>query len=616
MSKPSLLRRAFSAVWNGITRIRLALSNILFLLMLVFIYVVYMGGGSEPIPERAALLLNPVGAIVDQKSPVMPLQALAGEPSAADHEVLLRDVIDAIEYAKEDPAINSLVMELDQLTYVGISKTQEIVFALESFRESGKPIVAVGDYFTQDQYLLASYADEIISHPMGGVAIEGFSSYRNYFRQALEKISVNVHVFRAGEHKSAVEPFIRDDMSPAEKLVTARWLQSLWDQYTKTVEMRRELPDGTVDDYVNNFASQLQEQGGNTARLALQAGFVDKLLSRRDANAYLADMVGASSEDGLYEAMLFQGYVARQRPGFLPTESVADRVAVITAQGNMLPGDQPPGTIGGDSLAKLIRTTAESDGVKAMVLRVNSGGGSMFASEVIRQQVLHTRASGIPVVVSMGSVAASGGYYIAAEADEIWATPSSITGSIGVFAAFPTFERALERIGVFTDGVGTTELAGSLRADRPLSPQLTAALSSGVDHAYRSFLQIVADGRDMSIEEVDALAQGRVWSAQDALGNGLIDGIGTLDDAIAAAAARASLEDYEVEYAEIPRSPRELLLQRLTDRAGGLPAWSQSGFGVSLSGLWRPVQEAAREISLLQDPGHLYTRCVSCGALQ
>jgi len=507
-------------------------------------------------------------------------------------------------------------MELDQLTYVGISKTQEIVFALESFRESGKPIVAVGDYFTQDQYLLASYADEIISHPLGGVAIEGFSSYRNYFRQALEKISVNVHVFRAGEHKSAVEPFIRDDMSPAEKLVTARWLQSLWDQYTKTVEMRRELPDGTVDDYVNNFASQLQEQGGNTARLALQAGFVDKLLSRRDANAYLADMVGASSEDGLYEAMLFQGYVARQRPGFLPTESVADRVAVITAQGNMLPGDQPPGTIGGDSLAKLIRTTADSDGVKAMVLRVNSGGGSMFASEVIRQQVLHTRASGIPVVVSMGSVAASGGYYIAAEADEIWATPSSITGSIGVFAAFPTFERALERIGVFTDGVGTTELAGSLRADRPLSPQLTAALSSGVDHAYRSFLQIVADGRDMSIEEVDALAQGRVWSAQDALGNGLIDGIGTLDDAIAAAAARASLEDYEVEYAEIPRSPQELLLQRLTDRVGGLPAWSQSGFGASLSGLWRPVQEAAREISLLQDPGHLYTRCVSCGALQ
>jgi protease-4 len=251
-----------------------------------------------------------------------------------------------------------------------------------------------------------------------------------------------------------------------------------------------------------------------------------------------------------------------------------------------------------------------------MVLRVNSGGGSMFASEVIRQQVLHTRASGIPVVVSMGSVAASGGYYIAAEADEIWATPSSITGSIGVFAAFPTFERLLERIGVFTDGVGTTELAGSLRADRPLSPQLTAALTSGVDHAYRSFLQIVADGRDMSMEEVDALAQGRVWSAQDALDNGLVDGIGTLDDAIAAAAARASLDDYEVEYAEIPRSPRELLLQRLSDRVGAFPAWSQSGFSASLSALWRPVEEAAREISLLQDPGHLYTRCVACSALQ
>jgi protease-4 len=282
----------------------------------------------------------------------------------------------------------------------------------------------------------------------------------------------------------------------------------------------------------------------------------------------------------------------------------------------MLPGDQPPGTIGGDSLAKLIRTTVEEEGVKAIVLRISSGGGSMFASEIIRQEVLHARAAGLPVVVSMGAVAASGGYYIAAEADEIWATPSSITGSIGVFAAFPTFERLLERVGVFTDGVGTTELAGSLRVDRPLNPQLTAALNSGVDHAYRSFLQIVADGRDMSVEEVDTLAQGRVWSAPDALANGLVDGLGGLEDAIAAAAARAGLEDYEVAYAEIPRSPRELLLQQLTKRLGVIAHWNESGIHASLSSLWRPVHEAARELSLLQDPGHLYMRCVGCAMLQ
>ena len=615
MSKPSLLRRVFSATWNGITRVRLALSNILFLLMLVFIYVVYLGGAPAPLPDRAALLLNPVGSIVDQKSPVMPLQALAGDPSPADNEVLLRDVIEAIEYAKDDPAINSLVMELDKLVYVGISRTQEIATALEAFRESGKPIIAVGDYFSQDQYLLASYADEIISHPLGGVILEGFSSYRNYFRQALEKVSVNVHVFRAGEHKSAMEPFMRDDMSPGEKEITGRWLQVLWDQYVSIVEARRELAPGAVNDYSNRFADKLQAQGGNTAKTALEAGLVDRLMSRRDANDYLVETVGASNDDGLYEAMLFERYVARKRPSSL-TGVEGDRVAVITARGDMLPGDQPPGTIGGDSLAKLIRTTAEEDGVRAIVLRVTSGGGSMFAAEVIRQQILHARASGIPVVVSMGSVAASGGYYIAAEADEIWASPSTITGSIGVFAAFPTFERLLERAGVFTDGVGTTELAGALRVDRPLNPQVVAALNSGVSHAYASFLQIVAEGRDMSLEELDQLAQGRVWSAPDALENGLVDALGSLDEAIAAAAARAGMEQYEVEYAEIPRSPREMLLQRLADRAGSLSAWTRSGASASLLQLLRPAREAARELSLLQDPGHLYTRCIACGLIQ
>jgi protease-4 len=614
MSKPSLLRRALSAIWNGITRIRLALSNILFLLMLVIIYVVYLGGAPQPLPDRAALLLNPVGSIVDQKSPIMPLQALAGEPSPADNQVLLRDVVDAIEYAREDPTINSLVMELDQLVYVGLSKSQEIATALAAFRDSGKPVVAVGDYFSQDQYLLASQADEIITHPLGGVVLEGFSSYRNYFRQALEKISVNVHVFRAGEHKSAMEPFVRDDMSPGEKEVTGRWLQVLWDQYTAAVEERRELSPGAINDYSNRFAERLKESGGNTARLALEAGLVDQLLGRKEANDYLVEMVGASDDDGQYEAVTFERYVARKRPSML-ARNEEDRVAVITAQGDMLPGDQPPGTIGGDSLASLIKATAEEEDVKAIVLRVNSGGGSMFAAEVVRQQVLRVRAGGKPVVVSMGSVAASGGYYIAADADEIWASPSTITGSIGVFAAFPTFEKLLQRAGVFTDGVGTTELSGAMRVDRPLNPQVISALNSGVRHAYQSFLQIVADGRDMTVEEVMPLAEGRVWSAPDALEHGLVDALGGLEDAIGAAAARADLERYEVDYVELPRSPRELLLQQLSKRLGALPGWQSTQVRTTLLQLLRPVREAARELSILQDPAHLYTRCITCAVL-
>lgn len=614
MSNPSPLRRLLSGIWRGITRIRLAMSNILFLVMLAIIYFVYVGGTPEPFPEKAALLLNLSGTVVDQRSQVNPLQALLSEPTPEQHEVLLRDVIEAIDFAAADPGINSLVMELDSLMYVGISKTQEIVQALESFRQTGKPIVAIGDYYTQDQYLLASHADTVIAHPMGGVALEGYSSYHNYFREALEKISVNVHIFRAGDHKSAVEPFIRDDMSPGEREVTARWLNSLWGQFTASVEKQRKLAPGAVNEYVNNFSQQLQGKGGDAAQLALQVGLVDKLLGRIEGNEYLVDLVGASNEDGLYEAIEFERYVARKRPLTLGGEA-GERVAVITAEGSIIPGEQPAGNIGGDSLAQLIRGAVEAEGVKAIVLRVNSGGGSMFASEIIRQQVLHARDMGIPVVVSMGAVAASGGYYIAADADEIWATPSTITGSIGVFAAFPTFEDLMGRLGIHTDGVGTTDLAGSLRADRALNPELVAALNSGVEFAYKTFVDIVAQGRDMKPEVVDPLAQGRVWSADDALKSGLIDKLGTLDDAIAAAAERASLKDYHVEYVELPMSPRDMLLKQLANRVGSLDMWTASA-SASLSALIGPVRDAAQELASLQDPRHLYMRCLACGMVR
>jgi len=615
MSKPSWLRRFFSGLWNAITRIRLALSNILFLLFLALIYFVYLGGGTEAPPEKAALLLNLAGTVVDQKSKVEPLQALLGEPRPEAHEVLLRDVIEAIEYARDDPAVNSLVMELDNLGYVGISKTQEIATAMESFKAAGKPVVAVGDYFTQDQFLLASYADSIIINPFGGVGLEGFASYRNYFRETLEKLSVNMHVFHAGEFKSVAEPFLRDDMSPGEKQITGRWLEVLWGQYAATVEAQRELPPGSVNNYVNNYADLLRQQGGDTAAMALEAGLVDELFDRDEANDYLAELVGATNEDGLYEAVFFESYVRRKRPSQL-TAVEGDRVAVITAEGNIMPGDEPPGAIGGDSLAYLISATAEKEGVKAIVLRVNSGGGSVFASEVIRRELLRTRAAGIPVVISMGATAASGGYYIAAEADEIWATPGTITGSIGVFAAIPTFEKLLERVGVYTDGVGTTDLAGSLRLDRPLNAEVADAIRSGVDFNYRNFVELVAAGRELSPQEVDEVAQGRIWSAPDALERGLLDGLGSLSDAIDAAAARADLADYQVEYVEPPMSPRDLLMQQLAERVGSLGVWAPSAITASLNNLLAPVANAAAELASMQDPRHIYVRCLDCGAIR
>lgn len=613
MSKPSFIRRFLTAIWNGITRVRLAMSNILFLLMLVFIYFVYIGGTPEPLPGRAALLLSPVGSIVDQKSFVEPLEALLGEPSPASREVLLRDVIEAIETAKDDPNINSLVMELDHLYSIGISKTQEIVPALEAFKKSGKPVIAVGDYYTQGQYLLASHADTIIVHPMGGVAVEGFSSYQNYFREALEKLSVNVHVFKAGEHKSMAEVILRDDMSSAEKGITRRWLSSIWSQYAQMVEQQRELPAGSLNDYINNYASNLKTHDGDTAKSSMAAGLVDHIMGRAEANDYVAEVVGARDEDGLYEAVVFSRYLSRKRP-LLSTPAGGDRVAVVTAQGNMLNGEQPPGTIGGDSFARLIRETAAEEGVAAIVLRVNSGGGSVFASEVIRQEILNAKAKGLPVVVSMGSIAASGAYYISAEVDQIWATPATITGSIGVIAAFPTLEKLFDRLGVHTDGVGTTNLAGSLRMDRPLSPQLSASITSSVENTYRNFVGLVASGRGMTPEAVDRVAQGRVWSAPDALEEGLIDALGHLGDAVRAAAQLANLGDYEVDYVGLPMSPRDQMMQALADRVGSLRLWTGSSTANAVSRLLKPAVDAAGELAQLNDPANLYMRCLACGA--
>ena len=525
--------------------------------------------------------------------------------------MLLRDVIEAIELAQTDDSINSLVMQLDYLRYVGISRGQEIMAALEDFRASGKPIVAVADVFTQDQYQLASFADELIAHPMGGVALEGFSVYHNYYAEALEKLSVSMHVFRAGQHKSAVEPLLRTDMSEGEKAVAMDWLDDLWGNYAATVESNRELPAGTVDDYVTGFSARMTSGQGDAAKVALESGLVDQLLTRSQANDYLAELVGARNEDGVFEAVPFEKYLSRKRPVRMPLDA-QPRVAVITAQGNMLPGEQPPGTIGGDSLARLIRTTAARDGVEAIVLRVNTPGGSMFASEIIRQQLLEIRAEGMPVVVSMGAIAASGGYYIAAAADEIFATANTITGSIGVFAAFPTVENLLQRGGIYTDGVGTTPLAGSLRIDRPLNPQLGASLDAGVAHAYQVFLQIVADGRSMEVDEVAQAAEGRVWSATDALELGLVDQLGNLDAAIEAAAARAELASYEVEYVEQPATFSELFFQQLAERTGGLGLLPRSDRVAALLSLAQPLLDTADLLTSLQDPRHMYLRCVAC----
>jgi protease-4 len=609
--KPGVIKRVFSALWTGLTRLRLALSNVLFLLVILLLVALFSGRTPEPLPGQAALILNPAGSIVEQKSYVDPMTLLFSQPVPREREVLLRDVIAAIRAAKDDPAITSLVMELDGLWSVGISKTGEIAAALAEFRDSGKPIIAWGDSFTQTQYLLATEAETIIMHPMGGVLLEGFANYKWYFADALDKLSLNMHVFKAGDFKSVADPFEGNEMPAGEKEISQRWLDSLWSQYTGKVESARTLDQGSVDAYIGSFVEQLAVQGGDLAQWALTNGLVDQLQTRAEANAFLIDVVGEQDEFGNYQGIAFDYYLERRGPQL--AKAAGEKVGVVTAKGIILDGDQPAGRIGGDSLANLLQDAIEDDSIRAIVLRVDSGGGSAFASEIIYQRLLMAREYEKPVVVSMGSVAASGGYWIAASADEIWATPTTITGSIGVISAFPTADRLLDRLGIHADGVGTTPLAGALRLDRPLKPEAEALQQMVVDNLYKRFISLVAEGRNMEVEAVDAVASGRVWSGADAQAVGLVDQLGGLDEAIAAAARLAQLEDYQVEYVETQLSPRELFVKQFL---GQVATWlgSGSGFTQSINGLAATLESGLELLEVFNDPQGAYARCLGCVA--
>ncbi len=607
---PGPIRRFFRAFWNGLTRLRIALSNILFLLLVLFLIVLFSEEATEPLPDKAALLLNPIGTVVEQKSYVDPFTYLFSEQAPSEQEVLLQDLLDAIRYAKDDPSITALVMELEQLYGIGIAKSEDVATALADFRSSGKPVVAWGDYFSQGQYYLAAQADTIILHPMGNVAIEGFGRYQWYLKDALDKMSITAHVFRAGKYKSAAEPIMRNDMSAEEREASQHWLGQLWQRYSESVEARRELEAGSVTRYANSFDQLLQAQAGDTAQLALQYGLVDRLDNRVPANQYLVELVGDDNEYGQYEAVEYDRYLAHKRP-LISAQGEDGLVGLITAKGTILDGDQPAGNIGGNSLGSLIVEAADDDDIKAIVLRVDSGGGSAFASEVIRNKLRYAQQQGKPVVVSMGSVAASGGYWIAADADEIWASPSTLTGSIGVFGIIPTFDGLLNRMGIHTDGVGSTDMAGILRTDRPLDPRAASILQASVDHIYERFLRLVAEGREMEQTAVASAAGGRVWSGADAHAMGLVDHLGDLEDAVAAAAHLAGLDDYEVEPLELPLSAQEMFVAQLLGK---------SVFGIKLPQLvpewvqrsWAPLKSQLEFLSQLNDPVGVYARCETC----
>lgn len=615
-NRAGLLSRFLGGLWKVVTFCRNVVFNLLFLLIVVIILGSLLDRPIVTVPDGAALVIQPRGRLVDETTYINPLAGLLGGPgnNPATGETLLRDLLEAIELAAEDESISALVLSLGELRGGGFSKLRELGTAITAFRESGKPVYAVSDLYSQTQYYVAAHADEILLNPVGGVELTGFGSYQMYYKSALDSLRVNMHIFRVGTYKSAVEPFERDDMSPEAREANALWLGDLWSVYKDDVNRLRGLDEGFLDTFINNMDTELENTGGDTARLALESGLVDALLDRNGMREKLRNEIGTATDNDSFRQIGHENYLMA-RTTLSPDLETADRVGVIVASGAILDGEHRPGTIGGDSLSRQIRRANDDDSVKALVLRIDSPGGSAFASEIIRSELLNLKASGKPLVVSMGSVAASGGYWIASPADQIWASPVTITGSIGIYGLLPTFEDSLEAIGISADGVGTTDLAGAFAIGRPLPETAGRVLQLTVENGYQRFLEIVSTGRNMTTAEVDAVGQGRVWSGRRALELGLVDEMGDLDQAVEAAAELANLDDWSVRYIEQPISPAEQFLRQLSD-SFTLSSWKNpllqtSTFG-SFMHSWEMFSEDMRLLLRFNDPADLYLHCLEC----
>src|SRR5271154_3678357 len=553
----------FALVWRMLEGVRKVLQ--LILLLVIFGFVLAALHTSIPsVPRSAALVVAPEGELVEQLSSDPVRRALGQASGGPAPETLLRDVIDAIESAKSDSRIKLIVLDLGNLSSSGLSKLQEIGAALRDFRAAGKRVVAVGDSLDQTQYYLAAQAGEVYLDPLGLVYIDGFSYYRMFLKDAIDRLGVDVNVFRAGTFKSYTDQFSRSDMSPSERDESSVWLAALWNSYEQDVTRARSLPGGALNEFITDEPAALSAVNGDAAKLALQRGLVTALKSRRQVADELKMLVGEDEDTHSFNSIGMNQYLTSIRAKHVLKSKSDSKVGIIVASGEILDAHQPPGTIGGESTADLLRLARYDNTVKAVVLRVDSPGGSMFASEQILREVQTLRKAGKPVVVSMSTYAASGGYYISAAANQIFASPTTLTGSIGVFSVVPTFQHSLEKLGIKVDGVGTSARAGDMRVDRTLSPERRQILQVSVDHAYAEFLRRVGDGRKKSVEDVDKIAQGRVWAGVDAQRIGLVDHLGGLKDATDAAAKLAELgSDYDVDYIEPELSLREELLMQL-----------------------------------------------------
>ena len=611
MSSGNFFIRFFSAIWRGINGLRKVLHLVLLLFIFMLVFGVMSGEAPPILPHKAALVVQPVGALVEQMTGDPYERAIAELMGNAQPQTLVKDVVDALEAAKNDGKIAAVHLELSALTSAGIDKLERIASAIQSFRESGKPVIASADFYSQQGYYLAAHADEVYLNPEGIVFLQGYSAFRTYYKDALDLLRIDWNVFRVGNYKSFAEPYTRMDMSPEDRESRQRLVDHLWSSYQEHVVAARGLAEDAIDDYARNLVAHTEAAGGDLAIVARDRGLVDELLGRTELRDVMIGHVGPDADDDTrYSAVGMSEYLSQLALRRASKEN-ADNVAVIVAAGSILDGSQPPGSIGGDSTAALLEKALEDESIRAVVLRVDSGGGSAFASEVIAEEVRKLQAAGKPVVASMGSVAASGGYWISMDADKIYASPTTITGSIGIVGMFPTFQRSMAAVGVAADGVGTTPWSGQLRPDREMNDDARQLFQIVINDGYRDFINGVAAGRDLDVDYVDKIGQGQVWSGEEAIANGLVDELGGLDAAIAGAAELAGLEHYGQKLIETEMSPTEqLLLDLLTTfaRVGLDPAV----FATSPT----PIEQFANrfhalvaQVAQFNDPKGVYSYC-------
>jgi protease-4 len=609
------LRAILGGIWRGLDGLRKVLH--LILLIVIFGVIVWAVSSSAPgVPERAALIVKPEGRLVEQLSGDPVQRAIANAQGDQRHETLVWDLVAAIRGAATDHRIRVLVLDLDKMEEgAGQPMLEELASAIGSFRASGKPVIAYGTVFDQDQYYLAAQADKIYLDPTGYVMIEGYSRYSLYFKGLLQKLGVDVNVFRVGTFKSAIEIFTRSDMSPADKQQSLAYLNVLWSTYQKAMTGVRKLPADAIENYVDSLPKSLGTVNGDGAKLALQTRLVTGIADNLAVERELIGLVGEDKSTGSFNQISAEDYgrIIDSRKKMHDGDGSA-RIGVIVASGEIQDGKAPPGTIGGDSLSALIRQARLDHDIKAVVLRVDSPGGSVAASEEIYRELEALRAAGKPLVVSMGDLAASGGYYISAPATQIWASPATLTGSIGIFAVIPTIDQTLSKVGISVDGIGTTPLAGALTIDRPLSNEASELIQSQIDRGYQQFVDHVAVGRRETPQQIDAIGQGRVWAGADARRNGLVDRLGTLEDAVKAAAQFAKVTHYQVEFVLPHLSWAEQLFQNTQARAAGAAvsffhADAQSLGLADVASRLSPVARDLTQLARFSVPGHLYSYC-------